>query len=205
MTAEEVKKEHIKVLGVELGTQYNLLYNEIITLQTLYNEFSFLYMGTGKRMKVMNQAAPFFFFILQKVFWEYILLGISRVTDPPKSFAKANITIRSFPELIEDPSLKTDICLKIDNIITDSEFCRYWRNKWISHIDYTYQLSKEDKSGMEATPQKVKKLLRDIQDLMNLVQIHYFHSSVAFEIPINIKGSNSLLYFLEQGLLNVNL
>ena len=199
MTPNELKEEHIRILGVELGTQYNFLYNEIVTTQTLYNEFSFLYIESDKRMNVMNETAPFFFFLLQKVFWEYILLGISRVTDPPKSGSKKNITIRSFPTLITDMQIQPEIIKNVDEIINDSEFCRYWRNKWISHLDYSYNLEKEDKPGMEATPLKVKNLLNKIQNLMNLIQVNFFHSTVAYDIPLSARGSNSLLYFLEKG------
>ena len=95
-SAEQVKSEHIDKLGKELGSQYNLLYNGVISISLNFNEFKYLYSESDSRIAIMNKTAPFFFFkILQNMLWENILLGICRITDPPKSAGKKNITIQN--------------------------------------------------------------------------------------------------------------
>ena len=42
-SAEQLKNEHIDKLGKELGSQYNLLYNEVIFISLKFNEFKYLY------------------------------------------------------------------------------------------------------------------------------------------------------------------
>jgi len=105
-TAEEVRKEHTDKMGFELGSLYNSLYNEIIWLHYKWSEFEELYGTKESRIQLINQSAPFFFFIIQKVLWENILLGITRITDPTKSRGKKNVTIQALPGLIHDEKLK---------------------------------------------------------------------------------------------------
>lgn len=87
-TAEEIKNEMIEKLGTDFGLLLNSLYNEITWLTFRWIEFVELYGTKETRLELMNKSAPFLFFTIQKVLWENLLLGISRITDPPKSMEK---------------------------------------------------------------------------------------------------------------------
>ena len=203
-TADQVKKEHIEKLGSELGTQYNLLYNEIIFISFKFQEYRYLYIESSEsktRISVMNQTASFFFkYFLRDLLWNNILLGISRIIDPPKTGKKRNITIQNLPSLIEDKDLKKQIEDKIKSIIKETEFCRDWRNRWISHFDYDIQINKDTTEPLiDATVGKVKNLLKNISNLLNLIQHEYFKSNIAFDIPIS-DCSNLLIDYLKIGM-----
>jgi len=200
-TAEEVRREHIDKMGIELGSLYNSLYNEIIWLHYKWSEFEELYGIKESRIKLMNQTAPFFFFIIQKILWENILLGIARITDPKKSRGKKNITIQTLPELIDDEKLKEKIELSIQIILEKTKFCRDWRNRWISHHDYDLSINNSAKPLEKANRLLVKESLEEITELISIILYHYFQSTLMLKVIRSSNGSLALLQVLNDGLI----
>lgn len=80
-TAKEVKEKRVQVMGKELGLLYDALYNEILWIKIKWMEFEELYGYGANRIEIMNKSAPFFFFVVEKVLWNDIILGIARITD----------------------------------------------------------------------------------------------------------------------------
>jgi hypothetical protein len=199
-SAEEVKNEQISIMGFELGSLYNLLYNETIWLHYKWVEFNELY-GAGKtRLKIMNETAPFFFLIIQKTLWENILLGIARITDPPKTMNKKNITIQTIPEFIAEQKLKDTLTLKIEIIKEKTGYCRDWRNRWISHHDYDLKLNENARPLETADKKLVQESLEIITDFINILQNHFFKSTLYLKKISSNRGAFSLLNFLNDGL-----
>ena len=96
-TPEEVKKEYIDIMGEPLGKFFNALWQEVAWLYTKWNEYVALYGTKPSRIDLMNKAAPRFFRIVQDSLWEVTLLHIARLTDPPKSAGKDNLSIKRIP------------------------------------------------------------------------------------------------------------
>jgi len=199
-TAEEVRKEHIDKMGFELGSFYNSLYNEIIWLHYKWSEFEEIYGTKESRIQIINQAAPFFFFIIQKVLWENILLGIARITDPAKSRGKKNITIQALPGLIQDEKLKGKVEGSIKIILEKTEFCRDLRNRWISHHDYELSINDNAKPLENANRLLVTESLDEIENLINILLKEYFQSTLMLKVIRSSNGSLALLQVLRDGL-----
>src|SRR6266851_3091775 len=121
-TAEEAKKASIAKMGTALGEQYSALWQEVTLINMRWHEFVELF-GTKKtRIDLLNRAAPFFFRTVQDTLWEAILLHLARLTDPPQSAGKSNLTIRNLPNLITDATLKADVTKLVEQALTDTEF-----------------------------------------------------------------------------------
>jgi hypothetical protein len=135
-TTEELKADMIKKLGVDFGSLLYSLHNEITWLTLKWIEFNELYGTKESRIELINKAAPFFFFVVQKILWDNLLLGIARVTDPPETRGKKNTTLKALGQHILDDNFKSEFEKDLNDILTESEFCRDWRNRWIAHIDY---------------------------------------------------------------------
>ena len=84
----------------------------------------------------MNEVAPDFFRIVEDVLLENIELGIARLTDPPKSFGKENLTVSKIPDYITEEQLREEIISSIDKAKHASSFCRDQRNRRFAHLDY---------------------------------------------------------------------
>jgi hypothetical protein len=186
-------------MGFELGSLFNLLYNEIIWLHYKWSDFEELYGTKESRINLINQSAPFFFFIVQKVLWENILLGIARITDPVKSRGKRNITIQALPDFLNDEKLKAKLKLLISEIIEKTKFSRDWRNRRISHYDFDLSINKEALPLEVVNRLLIKKSLELILEVINLLLSHYFKSTLLAKTIKTQTGSLALLHVLRDG------
>ena len=199
-TAEEVKQHHINVMGEDLGSLYHTLWNELAWLYSKWEEYVELFGTKPSRIELINRVAGHFFRIVQDFLWEDSLLHIARLTDPPRSAGKENLTIRKLSHLIEEETLKEQVLELIDVAVAKAEFCRDWRNRHIAHKDLGLALRSGAEPLKPASRAKVKEVLRSISDVLNALSTHYMDSTTIFE---DIGGSGdavSLLYVLDDGL-----
>ncbi|MBL7847521.1 MAG: hypothetical protein JNL40_08645 [Cyclobacteriaceae bacterium] len=200
-TTEEVKAEMIRKLGPEFGSLLYSLYNEIVWITYKWTEFKELYGSKESRIDLMNEAASLFFYIVQRVLWDNLLLGVARITDPPTTNGKKNITLKSICPLVADNEFRIKIEASLKEILKESEFCRDWRNRWIAHMDYELVSNPQSAEPLKpATRDKLESILRRIHALYNSISAKYLDSTVAFEYTNSIAGSVSLLRRIESGI-----
>lgn len=199
-SAEEAKQHHIDQMGDALGSVYHALWNELAWLYAKWGEYVVLFGTKSSRVELLNQAAGFFFRIIQDSLWEDVLLHIARLTDSPKSAGKENLTIRRVLNLIEDETTRKRIEELVNLSIEKANFCRDWRNRHIAHKDLNLAL----KNGAEplefASREKVKEALSAISDVLNAISNRYMDSTTEFEGIGNVNNAESLLYVLEDGI-----
>jgi len=92
LTAEQARARSVQVMGQELGETYEALGQEIVWLHSKWAEYAALYGTKESRVALLNKAAPRFARLIQDTLWEDIVLHIARLTDPPKSASKHNLT-----------------------------------------------------------------------------------------------------------------
>ena len=63
-------------------------------------EFEQLF-GNTVRVDLLNRVGGAFFADVQQIFWDDVLLQMTRLTDPPQTRGKDNLTIQRLPELFE--------------------------------------------------------------------------------------------------------
>lgn len=203
-TAEEVKQQHIDAMGTELGSLYHALWNELVWLYSKWEEYVELFGTKPSRIELINSAAGRFFRMVQDSFWEDSLLHIARLTDPPKTAGKENLTIRKLPDLIVDGNLKSRVSNFVDAAVEKAEFCRDWRNRHIAHKDLQLALRTGAEPLKPASRAKVKEVLGSISDVLNALSTHYMDSTTMFEGIGDSGGALSLLYVLDDGLRTEN-
>jgi hypothetical protein len=199
-SAEEVKQDHIQAMGKELGGLYLALWNEVAWLHSKWMEYVELFGTKSSRIHLLNKTASHFFRIVQDTLWEDCILQIARLTDPPKSAGKENLTIRKLPILINNDGIKHDVSQLIDIAITNADFCRDWRNRRIAHKDFALAMEAGAEALMPASRATIKQALDSISDVLNSVSSHYTGSTTWFEgIPVS-NGALYLLHVLDDGL-----
>jgi AbiU2 len=199
-TSEETKQRYIELMGAELGTLFHVLSNELAWLYAKWGEYVELFGTKPSRIDLVNRAAGFFFRIVQDSLWEDALLHIARLTDPPKSAGRQNLTIRRLPELIDDPSTKERVSTLINTATGKSSFCRDWRNRHIAHKDLNLALRKGAEPLEPASRAQVKEALDSLSDILNAVSLHFDDSTTSFEGVGSGRGAISLLYVIDDGL-----
>jgi hypothetical protein len=199
-SSEEIKQEIIAILGKEVGSLYDSIYTGFLEVSFKWVEYKELFGTKESRLKILNDAAPFFFYIVQQILWENILLGICRLTDPPKTAGKKNASINALSEFISNAEFGKSVSLKVDAIMDATEFCRDWRNRFISHSDYDLATDELAKPLENASRAKVEVVLTLFGEYLNLYQNHYFNVTTVFSMIESRRSALSLLAVLDEGL-----
>ncbi len=194
----------------ELAEVYVAIYREVLLLHTRWDEYSTLY-GTGNdHIEVMNKIAPNFFSIIQKGLQENITLQIARLIDPPCTMGNKNLSIKLFPELIQNGKLKEKGKLKetVEKLICltekAAEPCKAWRNKWHAHRDKGIVL--RDKgivldAETEPLPSIEQRNISDsidaITDILDVIRSHY-HGKRTSTVYIGLSQAERVLEILDR-------
>ena len=205
-SADEVLADNIAAMGPDLGKVFTVLSNELTFLSWKFQELSELYGGDGRRHDVMNESAPFFFWMLQRSWWDDSLLGVTRLlppkeSGPPKPVRQANLTFRRLPDLISDGTLRQQVTAKVDAAVARATFATDWRNKRIAHFDLDHSLDQAPTPLPPASLGDVREVLGDLADILNLIENHYFSGSSTLYLHSPIThGVMTLLYTVRHAL-----
>jgi hypothetical protein len=199
-TAEESKKLRIAAMGPELGPLYDAMWQQIAWLHNKWEQYVELYGTAESRLKILNEAAPIFFCVVQDTLWDDVLLHIARVTDSSQTMSKANLSIRRFPGEINHGPTKIRVQALVDEALTASEFCRDWRNRHIAHKDLNLALDRAAIPLKPASRAKVKAAIQALDAVLNGVAQHYLNSETVFDMQGTARGALSLLYVLDDGI-----
>jgi hypothetical protein len=181
---EDIKKEMIEKLGEDFGSLVYAIRNEVTWLTFKWIEFSELFGTKETRIELLNQSAPFFFFTIQKVLWDNLILGIAILTDPIESNGKKNITLKAIPFFISDANFRKEIERDIK-----------------AHMDYNFGIDLQNAKVLEpATREKLRSTIERIQSIYNKIELKYLGRTVGYKYLTSHRGAISLLHTIESGI-----
>jgi hypothetical protein len=196
---DETRQHYVSSMGEPLGEASYALWSEVALLFRDWGEFTYLFGSHPNRTELLNKAAPVFFRAVQVALFEATVLRIARLTDPPKSVGKSNLTVQQLPDLA-DTSLAGELTRLVEEAKEAAGFCRDWRNRSIAHRDLQLALSKDAEPLPDATIEKVKKAILALGAILNSLTQHYLNSTTLFEFDGVTGGAPSLLKVLQDGL-----
>lgn len=199
LTAEEARARSVQVMGLELGETYEALWQEIVWLHSKWAEYVTLYGAKESRVALLNKAAPRFARLIQDTLWEDVVLHIARLTDPPKSAGKQNLTVQSLATHIGDSATRAKVEQLVARAIAQAEFCRDWRNRHLAHRDLHLALARGAEPLKTGSRQSVLEILRTLSEILDTVSLRYLSSTTHFEFETDASGALSLLYVLDDG------
>ncbi len=147
MTAQQVKAEHVRVLGAEMGSIYNRLWNEIVQVRWEWTEYVTLFAQPQDRIDVLNDAAGAFFFLVQHALEQHVISSIANLTDRPetgRSPPQPNLTVLRLPALARavDPRFGDEVEMVVGAGSTSWKPIRDWRHKQLAHLDLDVALDR---------------------------------------------------------------
>jgi AbiU2 len=199
VTSEELEKRNVTALGEVAGKQYSLLNNEVAILHLYWKEYVELFSTNQKRIDRLNQTAPGFFRMLQTELFQTNILHLARLTDPPKTGNKENLSLQKLPELVTDVGLKKTLTDLLAIVAEKTEFCRDWRNRRFAHHDLALATGASAIPLENANKEKLNEALKALADVINAIEGHYFKNFTSFEHIAGNKGAATLLYVLGDG------
>lgn len=78
-------------------------------LHVLWQQYRQLFGDDPDTVHLLNRTSGLFFKIVQDELWDSVLLGVSRMTDPPATGKKRNLTIQSLLPLISDTEVQGEV------------------------------------------------------------------------------------------------
>lgn len=199
-TSAEAKQNYISVMGEPLGALFHSLSQEVAWVYRRWHEYVELYGDKPSRVDLLNDAAPVFFWLVQDTLWEATLLHIARLTDPPSSVGKSNLTIQRLHPLVNDATVAQRVKTLTDEVMNATAFCRDWRNRRIAHSDLSLALDKHPVPLVPASREKVNTALNAIAEVLDAVTQHYMDTTSSFDVLGYPGGAVSLLYVIDDGL-----
>lgn len=200
-TAAEVYQDHVQTLGPQLGPVYNALTNEVTSLHGKWNQYRKLFMGSPKRVDLLNEAAPYFFGVLQETLIENILLHLARLTDPPMSVGRSNLSLRQLPDLISDPGLKSNLVNLVDKAVASCAAPRDWRNRHLAHRDLSLAIATSGVPLAGISPGDISAALTTFREVLNRIEGHFWKGShVGYEyFEGGLGDADTLVRVLQRG------
>ncbi len=196
-TAEQLREEYDRVLGPTLAPLYSALKNEVIWVHAKWKQFGILFVDSPERIDLLNQVAGFFFRMIQDVLWEDTILHLTRLTDPPRSSGRDNLTLRRLPGAISDPSLSKVIAPLVEQACTNTSFAREWRNRHLAHQDLALSINEPALPLPAVNRQNMDKALSAVAAVLNRIEGHYWDTEIAFTEFIVRDDAESLAYYLK--------
>ena len=157
-------------MGREFSMIFDRLNNEWASALVRYKEFWKLF-GNAEHVKLLNAIGGGLFWDVQQMSWNDLILRLTRLTDPPQSAGKDNLTVRRLPSLCEDLELRQEVCSLVQKAVDAAGFARDWRNRYISHSDLTRAIDPSAEPLAEADLQKVKAVLDAVHAVLNTISV----------------------------------
>ncbi|HEL5053510.1 TPA: hypothetical protein UOA92_001286 [Stenotrophomonas maltophilia] len=195
---DEVRSEYISSMGQELGASFYELCRKLVELHVLWQQYRQLFGGDPDTVHLLNRTSGLFFKIVQDELWDSVLLGVSRMTDPPTTGKKKNLTIQSLPPLISDTALRGEVQNLCDKALVAAEFAREHRNKRIAHQDHDYLRNRSSDPLSGISRKLIEEMLAALRDVLNRLELHFRDSTVIYEDFVDESGARLLVHKLRK-------
>lgn len=193
---EEQLKENICILGEDLGRLYTDLFKELLGIFLIWKEYKALFGTSQERINLLNYTAPSFFFLIQEIMLSQIVTNIARLTDPPESYGKQNITILALNKYEKGKVIDEEI----ERLKKEVEPLKEYRNKKIGHLDLDTRRGKNRVLLNINIVEEIDRIIMLIKNVLNKFESTYFNRQVFYEHVIEAGGSSeSLLKYLKAG------
>ncbi|MDE2875404.1 MAG: hypothetical protein OXQ93_08190 [Gemmatimonadota bacterium] len=124
------KEDYIAALGEEFGRAFHEVWKEWIGAWIRHEELKEI--GSPEGIGYLNSVAPQFFTDVQRLFWNDLMLYVSRLTDKSKGALKLQ-SLEGF--LKDDPGLRKRVRGHREAAGKAAIPARDWRNRRIAHSD----------------------------------------------------------------------
>ena len=108
---------------------YSHLCGEILRIKEKLREYRQLFSDSEQHVKLLNEAGPFLFHLIQQLFYDDLILSLSRLLDPaqsPDSITKVIVPNMTFSRLVEmlkstNPTLAGNLAVRVNQMKKDAE------------------------------------------------------------------------------------
>ena len=186
-------------MSEKVKSVFDALQNEVVWLHSRYLSYEKLYGKSEERIALLNSSSSSFFYHLQFILLDDIELVICKLLDPAKQGSNLNLTLERLLMLIDDSiKIKSELIRKLAEARDASKSLREKRNKRLSHFDLQVSISRPAEFFTKASRIEIENILTLIRDFLNLIDSHFWDSTLAYEHFSSSGDAESLINSLKK-------
>lgn len=195
---DEVRESYVSAMGKDFGHAFYRLNCKLTELHLVWVQYRRLFGTDEETVNLLNRCGGLFFRVVQDELLDSVLLGISRMTDPPATGKRKNLTIQSLPELVPNTTVKLEAERLVDIAVLGASFAREHRNKRIAHQDHGYTMEQTVVQLPGVSREKIEEMLSHLRNAMNFLDAHYRETTVFYQDSFGGGGAEVLVSKLKQ-------
>ena len=192
----------------ELRELFDVLNKEVTGLHTVWELYVQFYGTSGENFEIMNASAPQFFAILQTMLFNELVMILNRLTEKATTLGKANASLEQLiaqMDVVQDAKLVSSLKHRLLNIRDNYSAFRTWRDKMLSHNDFTIALQGKSRDLPGITRKQAEAAIREITDFINEFSISKSIGEQVYKPFMFAHGDgNALMKFLKRGVESEN-
>ena len=192
----------------ELRDLFDALNEEVTGLHTIWELYVQFYGTNDENFEIMNASAPQFFAILQSLLFNELVMILNRLTEKAATFGKANASLEQLIVQLnteQDANLVNSLKQRLLNIRDNYSAFRTWRDKMLSHNDFTIALQGEGRDLPGITRKQAENAISEITDFINEFSISKSIGEQVYKPFMFAHGDgNALMKFLKRGVESKN-
>ena len=181
--SEDMREKYQSALGNEFGTVFSGVIQHWCRGWVRVNQIQDLF-GDRKTLNLLNTiTGGGLLWDVQQLMMDDLMLCVTRLTDPPKTGKKENLTIKRVPEFCEDPELRDEVQLLVDKAVAAADPARKYRNQRISHIDLG---GEKDPANLVpgATLGEAEEVLNTVHSILKIIESRLFDTHLHDEVSL---------------------
>ena len=172
--SDKIKQEYQKKLGEEVGLVFHGLWKDWVLALMRMQEYIELFSNT-EHVKLLNAiSGGAFLRDIQHIFWDDLMLRVTRLTDPIRTSGKSNLTVRRLPEFFckdKEAELHKEVSGRVKRAVEAAEFARDWRNRRISHRDLALAIESDAEPLAQASLRQVRTALGAVREVLRAISL----------------------------------
>ncbi len=165
----ETLQGHIDALGDEkFGRVFNAVWSHWCEAKVMYEEYKDLF-GTQEDCDLLNAVAPQFFRYVHQVFWQDLVLHVTRLTDR----SREALSVQSLEKCLtreDDRRLRTQVQTHRENAVEAAKPLVDWRNRHIAHRSQSLVIGTASTPLAPVRPVDCKEVLGHVLSAINAIE-----------------------------------
>jgi hypothetical protein len=175
---------------------YSALRREIQEIHVRWKLYSQLFAKSQLRIDLMSETAVTFFFRIQYILLDDVLMGIARMTDPAKSRGNKNLSVNALRDRLSLDGFEgvaEMVGQRISELESQIELFRQHRHKRIAHSDLETRLRSSESALLGISRAQIEHVLGVLAAVLNDVQIYFEDSSTGYEHVVTQNDADTLV------------
>jgi hypothetical protein len=186
-----------------IAAAHRPVWNEIVLLHARWHQWKTLFASERASVDILNATAPIFFAHVQQVLVSDVLLGLSRLFDPPVMGTKENASLRWVLDAVKEDGRNT-LAEKLESALAavapQIEAARKHRHKRIAHNDRATFLATGTQVLPSISDSDISTLLDAAAQFLNLVTKEYAATQTVFDYMDAPGDAESLVKHLDHAI-----